>query len=68
MRTTQLTGLMMLQHKSATVDGDYLAIALEDGYIEASYNLGKQSANNLHIIRSNVKVNDGDWHTVGFKR
>jgi agrin len=67
-RTKSVAGLILLQHKSSTVDGDYIAIALVDGTIQVSYNLGKQSPSNLHMISSVARVADGEWHTVSFTR
>ena len=61
-------GLILLQHKTGDVQGDYLAIALVNGYVEVSYNLGKQPADDLHMLRSEVTVNDGTWHTLVFTR
>jgi hypothetical protein len=58
----------VLQHKAYTVEGDYLTLALRDGYVEASYNLGKEKIDKPLVIRSKVKVNDGKWHTVMFTR
>ena len=43
-------------------------MAVSNGFIEVSYNLGKQSADDLHVLRSQTKVNDGLWHTVIFNR
>lgn len=41
---------------------DYLALAISDGYLELSFNLGKQKE--LLIIRSSIRVDDGHWHTA----
>jgi len=68
LRTESTDGLLLLQHKSNNLLGDYLAVALNDGYVEVTYNLGKESPNKLLIIRSQSKVNDGKWHTLLFNR
>ena len=67
-RTTSESGLLLLQHKTYTVEGDYLTLALREGHVEASYNLGKETPDKPLVIRSNVKVTDGKWHTVKFTR
>ena len=67
-RTTASQGLLLLVHKSATVAGDYLAIALNFGRAEVSFNLGKERSTDLLFIRSPVRVNDGQWHTLYFTR
>ena len=61
-------GLILLVHKSATVEGDFLAMALVNGEIEVSYNLGRQSEENPFTLRSGVRVDDGEWHQVRFNR
>ena len=68
MRTESTDGLLLLQHKTNNLLGDYLALALNDGYVEVTYNLGKESPTKLLIIRSQTKVNDGKWHTLLFNR
>jgi len=62
------SGLLLVQAKGSSVRDDYLAMAVVNGYVEAGYNLGKQSPSNLFTIRSNEYVSDGDWHTVVFTR
>lgn len=51
-----------------TVEGDYLTMAVYQGELEVSYNLGKESNDALHYIKSGVKVSDNQWHTVVFER
>lgn len=63
-KTTSDNGMILFQHKGNTVRGDYLALAVIRGQVEFSYNLGKQTENNLHILRSTVDVADGQWHTA----
>jgi len=60
--------LILYQNGKSNVLGDYLAIAIIRGKVEFSYNLGKQSENDLHIMRSIVDVNDGRWHYISAKR
>ncbi|XP_060593963.1 agrin-like isoform X4 [Ruditapes philippinarum] len=66
-RTHQLAGLLIFQGQGPTVS-DYIALVISDGYVELSYNLGKQSLNNLLRARSSVFVSDGEWHTVHAER
>ena len=61
-------GLLLLAHKSHTVDGNYLALALRGGRVEASYNLGKESPSRPLVLASNVSVSDGLTHSVVFYR
>ena len=67
-RTVADGGLLLLQHKSADIQGDYLAISVAEGYAEISYNLGKEPPDDLFFLRSKVRVNDGQWHTLLFIR
>ena len=68
-RCSSENGLILLVHKSQTIEGDYLAMAVVDGTLEVSYNLGKQSADSLHIIKAaDVRVDDNQWHTAKFYR
>ena len=67
-RSSAENGLLLLVHKSPTIEGDYLAMALVDGAVQVSYNLGKQTPDNLHILRSNTLVDDNQWHTAKFYR
>ena len=53
---------------SLKFQGDYLAIALNAGRVEVSYNLGKQALDDLHVITSDNTVNDNEWHTILFVR
>ncbi|RUS83809.1 hypothetical protein EGW08_008421, partial [Elysia chlorotica] len=67
-RASQPNGVLLLQTGGDTVASDYLLVALDAGHVIFSYNLGKQGPGNLHIIRSEVNVMDGDWHTVRVMR
>jgi len=61
-------GLLLLQHQSATVDGDYLAMTINEGRVEVTLNLGKERSNEPLVIRSSVVVTDYKWHTVTLTR
>ncbi|KAG8224568.1 hypothetical protein J437_LFUL003087 [Ladona fulva] len=52
----------MWTNKGNTLQGDFFAIALVNGYPQLSFNLGRQKT--LLMIRSKVRVNDGAWHTI----
>ncbi|XP_035220628.1 agrin-like [Stegodyphus dumicola] len=65
-RTTQDTGLLLWMNKGTNLRGDYLAIAIVDGFIQLSFNLGKEEV--PLIIPSSVQVNDNSWHTVVVRR
>src|SRR5690348_6700772 len=61
-RTHSPSGLLLWLNKGTTVKSDYLSLAVAEGYLELSFNLGKQKE--LFIIRSTLKVDDGHWHTA----
>ena len=61
-------GLVVLQHKTEDVIGDYLALVVSGGYPQVSYNLGAEASTDLHTITSDVRVDDGRFHTVTFSR
>ena len=63
-----LGGLILVQQSDLTHFADYLAIAVVNGRVELSYNLGRQTENNLHILQSTIYVNDGQWHTLYVER
>ncbi len=67
-KTTSTKGMLLMQHRTTTRQGDYLVIAINRGHVEVSYNLGKQGVEELHLIKSDARVNDGRWHTVIFNR
>lgn len=52
-RTTESNGLILWLGRGRTLAGDFLAIALVNGYAELSFNLGRQ--HNFVVIRSKVK-------------
>ena len=55
-------GLLLWTNKGATAHGDYLCLALADGFLELSFNLGKQR--HLLVMRSLEPLNDGLWHSA----
>nr|CAD7395884.1 unnamed protein product [Timema cristinae] len=61
-RTIEANGLLLWMNKGRTLKGNYIAIAIVNGYIEFSFNLGKQHT--FLQMRSKVHVSDGAWHTV----
>lgn len=61
-RTEHRNGIILWLNKGATTHGDYLSLAVANGFLELSFNLGKQK--DLLIIRSLFPINDGLWHTV----
>ncbi|XP_067139289.1 agrin-like isoform X1 [Centruroides vittatus] len=65
-RTKRDNGLILWTNKGMTTRGDYLALAIIDGYVELSYNLGKQKE--PLVIRNPSKVNDGKWHVAKVER
>ena len=66
LKTYSKSGLIMWSHKGLTLKSDYMAVALVDGFVELSYNLGKQK--DLFFLRSNVRVDDGKWHWINIER
>ncbi|KAK7792852.1 hypothetical protein R5R35_009634 [Gryllus longicercus] len=61
-RTLEPNGLLLWLNKGKTLQSDYLSIAIVNGYLELSFNLGKQQ--NLLLAKSKVHVSDGSWHTA----
>jgi hypothetical protein len=59
---------MMLQSRWTSVTADYLALALNDGHPEVSFNLGKERPIDLLVLVSRINVTDGQWHTLLFTR
>lgn len=50
----------LLNRISSGSNSDYLALALVDGHVELSYELGSGMA----IIRSTERINDNQWHHI----
>ncbi|XP_052821290.1 agrin-like isoform X1 [Mya arenaria] len=67
-RTHQTSGMLLFQGQGTTLTSDYLVVAVSAGYVELSYNLGKQGPDNPARVRSGVYVSDGEWHTVYVNR
>lgn len=65
-RTHARSGLIFWTKKGSTLKTDYLAVAVADGFVELSYNLGKQKE--LFFLRGNTRIDDGRWHTVSIER
>ncbi|XP_067946200.1 hemicentin-2-like isoform X2 [Watersipora subatra] len=69
MRTTATEGLMLYyggKEGSLMQDSEYVALALQDGYVEMSYRLSRSLEPTR--IRHSVRVNDGRSHSVSFSR
>lgn len=67
-RSSSSNGLLLLMHKSNSIEADYLAIAVRDGRIEVSLNLGRETPTDLLFLSSPVNVTDGNWHSLLFSR
>lgn len=65
-KTTSPGGLILWQSRGQNIRGDYFSIAIVDGHVEMSYDLGKEQ--DIFIIQSVILVNDGKWHTVTAER
>ncbi|KAL3289355.1 hypothetical protein HHI36_022791 [Cryptolaemus montrouzieri] len=65
-KTYASDGLLLWRCKNKNMKQNYFAISLVDGFVELSYNLG--TVTEAFSIRSNVKVNDGEWHTIQVQR
>ena len=61
-------GLLLLQHKSSTVRGDFLAVAVNHARLELSLNLGKERSWDVRVLVSGLNVSDGAWHTLSLDR
>jgi len=61
-------GLLLLQHRSNSVHGDFLAIAINHFHLELSINLGRQRSWDVRLLLSRVNVSDGNWHTFTLAR
>ncbi|XP_076328006.1 agrin-like isoform X3 [Tachypleus tridentatus] len=65
-QTVQKHGLLLWLNKGATIRSDYLSLAVVDGFLEFSFNLGKQIL--PLILRSYIRVDDGVWHRAHLQR
>jgi len=61
-RANESNGIMLWMNKGSTLKGDYFVIAMVNGFVEFSYNLGKQK--DFVPIRSQLRVDDGKWHVL----
>nr|QBP17600.1 heparan sulfate proteoglycan [Recilia dorsalis] len=65
--TSQPNGLLLWHGQTPDMDGtgqDYLSVAVVDGHLQLSYELGSKPA----VIRSSQRVDDGQRHAVVIKR
>lgn len=67
-KTKKKNGLLFIMSNGDTVRQDYLAVAIARGKVQLSYNLGAQTEDNIHIIRSPLKINNNKWHIVEIER
>ena len=67
-RTNSRHGLLLLEHKTTSALSDFLAIAINDGRVEVTFNLGKDRISRLPVARSQVDVVDGNWHSLILSR
>ncbi|XP_045102495.1 agrin-like isoform X4 [Portunus trituberculatus] len=61
-RATTPNGVLVWLNKGSSVSRDYFALTINEGFVELSFNLGTQQA--LLVIRSKVRVDDGQWHVL----
>ncbi|XP_066155435.1 agrin-like isoform X4 [Euwallacea fornicatus] len=59
-------GLLLWRSKSKMIPKEYFAIAIENGYPQVSFNLGRDKR--FLSIRANKRIDDGHWHTVHVRR
>ena len=67
-RTNSRHGLLLLERKTTSALSDFLAIAINDGRVETTFNLGKDRISRLPVARSQVDVVDGGWHSLLLSR
>ena len=60
--------MLIFQNQGPGVSGDYFTVVISNSYLEMSYNLGKQTQENIFRVRSTVYVSDGQWHRVYAER
>ncbi|CAL4063227.1 unnamed protein product [Meganyctiphanes norvegica] len=61
-RATSSDGLLLWLNKGSSLLQDYFALAIVEGQVELSFNLGKETT--PLTVKSKVHVDDGQWHTV----
>eukprot|EP00094_Tigriopus_californicus_P000322 TCALIF_00311-PA protein Name:"Similar to Agrn Agrin (Mus musculus)" AED:0.20 eAED:0.20 QI:0/0.36/0.34/0.86/1/1/23/48/1678 len=62
-RTSATNGLLIWTSQGAALRGDYLALAIANGFPELSFRLGKHEAD-AFTIRAKKRVDDGKWHKI----
>ncbi|XP_071744325.1 agrin isoform X3 [Lepeophtheirus salmonis] len=62
LRTIEKNGLLIWINQGTSLKGDFLAVAIVDGYPELSYKLGKKQ--NTLRIKSKKRINDDKWHRL----
>ena len=67
-RTEADEGVLLVQSEVPNVRADYLVMAIVEGKVVVSYNLGRQSGTNLFVVKSSTFVNDGHWHVALLRR
>ncbi|XP_036359766.1 agrin isoform X5 [Octopus sinensis] len=67
-KSKKRSGLLFIMNQGNTVRQDYFAVALVKGKMQLSYNLGAQTEENLHIIRSTLKIKNNEWHVIEVER
>ncbi|XP_054266356.1 agrin-like [Macrosteles quadrilineatus] len=66
LRTVDSNGLLLWLKRGKNPQGNFVAVAITDGYAELSLKLGRHIP--LLNIRSKIQVNDGEWHTLVIER
>ncbi|XP_060515918.1 agrin-like isoform X3 [Cylas formicarius] len=59
-------GLLLWRSRTRRLAREYLAVAIENGKPELSFNLGRDKR--FFAIRATKRVDDGHWHTIRVKR
>jgi len=65
-RTTAINGLILWTGRSDR-SADFLALGLQDGRIEVTYDLGSGETM-LRYNTTGLPINDGNWHRMTFTR
>ncbi|KAL1493054.1 hypothetical protein ABEB36_011193 [Hypothenemus hampei] len=59
-------GLLLWRSKTKRFAREYFAIAIENGYPQVSFNLGRDKR--FLSIRGTKRIDDGHWHTIHVRR
>ncbi|XP_050313632.1 agrin-like isoform X2 [Anthonomus grandis grandis] len=59
-------GLLLWRSKTKRIAREYFAIAIENGFPQLSFNLGRDKR--FFSIRSTKRIDDGQWHTIHVRR